>query len=404
MLKTKIFLVAGVRPNFIKVAPLFKRLRKKPGVQCVLVHTGQHYDPELSDSFFHDLDLPKPDVFLAVGSGSHGEQTARIMISFERVVLEEKPDIVVVVGDVNSTLGCALATAKVSYEESGFCPTSNGRRPLIAHVEAGLRSFDRSMPEEVNRMLTDALSDFLFTPSSEASENLCREGISESKIFFVGNVMIDTLLELKGKAQRTPILERLGLKSRGHNEASGGCKAYAVCTLHRPSNVDHREIFRGILEALKEIGRHLPIICPVHPRTLQRIQSFELGEFVSLSSSTRTVNFGNPITCVEPLGYLDFLHLMSKAKLVLTDSGGIQEETTVLGIPCVTIRENTERPVTITAGTNILARTTREDIVEAVMCALQSERSHAVPEKWDGRVAERIVNILLRRNSKVRVF
>jgi len=391
----KILLVAGARPNFMKVAPLVSQLKRCPDVQVLLVHTCQHYDPEMSDAFFRDLGIPTPDVFLGVGSGSHAEQTAKIMVAFETVILEKKPDAVVVVGDVNSTLACSLVAAKIDYRSSSVTPKDSRDRPLIVHVEAGLRSFDRSMPEEINRIVTDALSDLLLTTSRDADENLKREGIPQEKIFFVGNVMIDTLLAHRERAGRSDILPRLGLTPE-RDGRDGRAMPYAVCTLHRPSNVDDKERFLGILEALQEIGRELPIIYPVHPRTQQRIQSFGLSASVAFSRSSDVVELRNPITCLEPLGYLDFLQLMANARLVLTDSGGIQEETTILGIPCVTIRENTERPVTISEGTNILGGVGKAGIIQAAREGLNGNgRAEKRPEGWDGKASERIVGILL---------
>jgi len=387
-------LVAGARPNFMKVAPLISQLKRCPDVQVILVHTGQHYDPEMSDAFFEDLEIPTPDVFLGVGSGSHAEQTAKIMVAFETVILEKKPDAVVVVGDVNSTLACSLVAAKIGYPISSVNQKDSRDRPLIVHVEAGLRSLDRSMPEEINRIVTDALSDLLLTTSRDADENLKREGIPQEKIFFVGNVMIDTLLAHRERAGQSDILHRLGLTPERNERAI----RYALCTLHRPSNVDNEEKFRDILQALEEIGREVPILYPIHPRARQRIQSFGLVSHVSFAHSTEPVDPGNPITCLEPLGYLDFLQLMANARLVLTDSGGIQEETTILGIPCVTIRENTERPVTISEGTNILAGVSRQGIVKAAREALNGYgRAEKRPEGWDGKASERVVSILLRR-------
>lgn len=385
----KILLVAGARPNFMKVAPLVSQLNGCSDVQVILVHTGQHYDPEMSDAFFRDLGIPAPDVFLGVGSGSHAEQTAKIMVAFETVILEKKPDAVVVVGDVNSTLACSLVAAKIAYPVSLVTPKDSRDRPLIVHVEAGLRSFDRSMPEEINRIVTDALSDLLLTSSRDADDNLKREGIPQEKICFVGNVMIDTLLAYRERAGQSDILPRLGLTLERHerhernkrNERDRRAMPYAVCTLHRPSNVDDKERFLGILEALQEIGRELPIIYPVHPRTQQRIQSFGLSASVAFSRSSDVVKFRNPITCLEPLGYLDFLQLMANARLVLTDSGGIQEETTILGIPCVTIRENTERPVTMSEGTNILGGVGKAGIIQAAREALNGNgRAEKRPE------------------------
>lgn len=391
----KVMLVAGARPNFMKVAPLVSKLKRCPDVQVILVHTGQHYDPEMSDAFFQDLELPKPDVFLGVGSGSHAEQTAKIMVAFETVILEKKPDAVVVVGDVNSTLACSLVAAKIGYPAGSVNPKNSRDRPLIVHVEAGLRSFDRSMPEEINRIVTDALSDLLLTTSRDADENLKREGIPQEKICFVGNVMIDTLLAHRERAGQSDILHKLGLTPE-RNERNRRAMPYALCTLHRPSNVDDKERFLGILEALQVIGRELPIIYPLHPRTQQRIQSFGLSASVAFSRSSDVVELRNPITCLEPLGYLDFLQLMANARLVLTDSGGIQEETTILGIPCVTIRENTERPVTISEGTNILGGVGKAGIIQAAMEALNGNgRAEKRPEGWDGKASERIIGILL---------
>lgn len=380
----KIIVVAGARPNFMKVGPLLACFNRYSEIRPVLVHTGQHYDREMSDYFFKDLGLPEPDVYLGVGTGSHSQQTAKIMTAFEAVVLQEQPEFVVVVGDVNSTLACALVAAKIVY--------STGQRPKLVHVEAGLRSFDRSMPEEINRILTDALADILFTTCRDATDNLRKENIEREKIFFVGNVMIDSLLMHRRKADQATVLDRLGLR----NGAPHRIAPYAVCTLHRPSNVDSRETLVGVLEALREIGREVPLVYPVHPRTRERLESFRLRDLVAFSHSSEPLNQDNPITCVEPLGYLDFLQLMSNARLMLTDSGGIQEETTILGIPCVTIRENTERPVTISEGTNILAGIDKRGIAKAARQALgDTKRSSRIPEKWDGKAAERIVRVLL---------
>ncbi len=380
----KVILVAGARPNFMKVAPLLRQLSRYPDVRPVLVHTGQHYDLEMSGAFFADLGLPEPDIYLGIGSGSHAQQTARIMMGFEEVLMEQRPDFVVVVGDVNSTLACALAAAKTVY------PT--GCRPKLAHVEAGLRSFDRTMPEEINRIVTDSLSDLLFTTCRDAGDNLCREGIGKNKIFFVGNVMIDTLLTFREKAESNPILNQLGLLDGKPRRIT----PYALCTLHRPSNVDHVTTLRGILEALAEVGRQVPIIYPVHPRARQRLESFGLKGLVTFSSLAEPIDPRNPITCVEPLSYSDFLKLMCNARLVLTDSGGIQEETTILSVPCVTIRENTERPITVSEGTNILAGVKKEGIIRAAAQGLSGlKRERQVPEMWDGKAAERIVRVLL---------
>ncbi|MDQ3798168.1 MAG: UDP-N-acetylglucosamine 2-epimerase (non-hydrolyzing), partial [Acidobacteriota bacterium] len=331
------------------------------------VHTGQHYDAAMSDSFFTDLDIPTPDFHLEVGSASHAVQTARIMTAFEPVVLQEKPDWVLVVGDVNSTIACALVCAKLGIK--------------VAHVEAGLRSRDRSMPEEINRILTDAISDLLLTTSPDADENLRREGIDEDKIKFVGNVMIDSLFYNLKKAETSRIREDLNLNDED----------YAVLTLHRPSNVDEKEVFKGLLGALIKVGERLPVVFPVHPRTKARISEFGFAEKVEKSN----------IKLIEPLGYLDFMRLYSGARLVLTDSGGLQEETTALGIPCLTLRENTERPVTIELGTNNLVGTNPEKIKQTAFAILennQDSKDKKIPPLWDGRAAERICNELISEN------
>jgi UDP-N-acetylglucosamine 2-epimerase (non-hydrolysing) len=356
----KILNVVGARPNFMKVAPIVAEIARRPeALAHLLVHTGQHYDEAMSDAFFADLGIPRPDLNLEVGSGSHAEQTARVMMAFEPVVLEHRPDWVVVVGDVNSTLAATLVAAKLGVR--------------VAHVEAGLRSRDRRMPEEINRVATDALADLLLTPSRDADANLLAEGVPPERIVFVGNVMIDTLLAHREKARASEVLERLGLESGG----------YAALTLHRPSNVDDRATLAGIVGALARIGERLPIVFPVHPRTRARIAEFGL----ELPSAIRLV---------DPLGYLDFLKLYSESRLVLTDSGGIQEETTALGIPCLTLRENTERPVTITEGTNRIVGSDPERIVAAAEDVLDGRISleGRIPELWDGRAAGRIVDAL----------
>jgi len=359
----KILNIVGARPNFMKIAPIVREMRRRENeFQPLIVHTGQHYDAAMSDSFFTDLDIPKPDFYLEVGSASHAVQTARIMTAFEPVVLEQKPDWVLVVGDVNSTIACALVCAKLGIK--------------VAHVEAGLRSRDRSMPEEINRILTDAISDLLLTTSQDADENLKTEGVAAEKIRFVGNVMIDSLFYNLKKAEESKIREDSEL-----NE-----KDYAVLTLHRPSNVDEREVLAGLLDALSAIGEKLPVIFPVHPRTKARIEEFGFSELIENSN----------IKLIEPLGYLDFLRLYSGAKLVLTDSGAIQEETTALGIPCLTLRENTQRPITIEMGTNILVGTNPGKIKEAAFEILESDsrKDTKIPPLWDGRAAERICDCL----------
>lgn len=357
--------VVGARPNFMKVAPLVDAMkRREREFTPLVVHTGQHYDAMMSDAFFKDLGLPEPDLYLSVGSASHAAQTAAVMERFEPVVLEEKPDWVLVVGDVNSTLACALVCVKLGVK--------------VAHVEAGLRSRDRSMPEEINRLLTDQISDLLFTPSQDADDNLRAEGIPGERIRFVGNIMIDSLNKQLERAKDSNIREQLGIADQN----------YAVLTLHRPSNVDDRETLTRILGALEEIGKRLPVIFPVHPRTQKTIT--ELG-------LTKQVEADRGLRVIDPLGYLDFLRLYSGARLVLTDSGGIQEETTVLGIPCLTLRENTERPITVEMGTNTIVGTDPRRITTAAFAALDDgrKRSHRIPPLWDGHTAERILDSLV---------
>src|SRR6476619_3379124 len=342
----KVINVVGARPNFMKVAPIVAAMKRRPeAFQPLVVHTGQHYDSAMSDSFFQDLDLPQPDTHLGVGSGSHAVPTATVMERFEPVVLREKPDWVLVVGDVNSTLACALVCVKLGVK--------------VAHVEAGLRSRDRSMPEEINRLLTDQIADLLLTPSRDGDANLLAEGVGSSRIRFVGNVMIDSLRTQLERARSSTILPTLNLEA----------ESYAVLTLHRPSNVDEQNAFGRILDALEQIAVRLPIVFPIHPRTRKMID--ELG------LAGRTAGISN-LRLIDPIGYLDFLRLMSCARLVLTDSGGIQEETTVLGIPCITLRENTERPITVEMGTNTIAGTDTTKIVEAATRALDHgmDKSH----------------------------
>jgi UDP-N-acetylglucosamine 2-epimerase (non-hydrolysing) len=364
----KVINVAGARPNFMKVAPIVAAMeRRQAEFQPLLVHTGQHYDETMSEAFFRDLKMPEPEVYLGVGSASHAAQTAAIMRAFEPVVIKEKPDWVLVVGDVNSTLACALVCAKLGIK--------------VAHVEAGLRSRDRTMPEEINRLLTDQIADLLLTPSQDADANLRAEGIPEERIRFVGNVMIDSLLEYLPIANKSKIGKDLGFAG----------KDYAVLTLHRPSNVDQQQIFAGILDALGKIGKRLPIVFPVHPRTLRMIAESGLTERIRNTDGLRLI---------DPVGYLDFLQLLSGARLVLTDSGGIQEETTVLGIPCVTLRENTERPITVEMGTNTIAGTNPANITKVAFRALDNPPSAdapRVPPLWDGHTAERILDALLER-------
>ena len=414
----KIITIVGARPNFMKAAPIIAAIRKhnerlvaSPDLQNaedsqltlrhVLVHTGQHYDEAMSDRFFADLNIPKPDVHLGVGSGSHAAQTAEIMKRFEEVLLRERPDLLVVVGDVNSTLACTLVAAKISFD-------ANGTRPLIAHVEAGLRSFDRGMPEEINRILTDHAADLLFVTEESGLRNLREEGIPDGKVHFVGNTMIDSLLAFRDKADRSDILDKLSLCSHSGGQGStNGTARYALLTLHRPSNVDQRETFLNILEGLQELSQSCPVIFPVHPRTQKKLTEFGFERFFTTENgsheggSPRSTQHDGRIRLVEPLGYLDFLCLMGHAAVVVTDSGGIQEETTCLGVPCVTVRENTERPITVKVGTNILAGTSKEGIRQATRRQLTSSRvSGAVPEAWDGKSAQRILDVICREIKK----
>jgi UDP-N-acetylglucosamine 2-epimerase (non-hydrolysing) len=368
-MQTTFVCVAGARPNFMKIAPLMEQLRRYPAVRTVLVHTGQHYDRAMSHLFFEQLHIPAPDINLEVGSASPASQLATIVQRFERVLIDEAPALVIVVGDVTSTLACTLAAVM--------------RGIPVAHVEAGLRSFDRTMPEEINRILTDSVSEFLFTTERSAADNLLREGVDGTKIHFVGNVMIDTLVAHRRQAAQSDVLRRLGVAPQ----------SYALVTLHRPSNVDHRVTLQGILSALQTISRDIPVIFPTHPRTRTRIEAFGLGEYVLPPSGDRA---SAGINLYEPFGYLDFLELMANARIVLTDSGGIQEETTVLGTPCLTLRENTERPVTIDQGTNVLSGVSPEGILAAYAVALTGSPSERrIPELWDGHAAERVVDILV---------
>jgi len=361
----RIISVVGARPNFMKIAPVMEAMKARPGhFDHILVHTGQHYDEKMSAAFFDDLELPRPDLDLGVGSGSHAEQTGKVMMAFEKVCLREKPDLVIVVGDINSTMACAVTAKKLWIR--------------VAHVEAGLRSRDMRMPEEINRLCTDAVSDYLYTTEPGAGENLEAEGVF-GEIVFVGNTMVDSLLKHREKAATLGLGRKWGLEPG----------SYATLTLHRPSNVDDGRVLRGIFEALQEISREIPIVFAVHPRTLKMIERFELASFVSRGGKVRGI-WG-----VEPLGYLEFLHLNLGARLVLTDSGGLQEETTVLGVPCITLRENTERPVTCEMGTNELVGSDPEKIVSAARRALRGEFPKGrIPEKWDGRTGERIVDHL----------
>lgn len=373
----KIINVVGARPNFIKIAPLVEEMKKFPHIEQLLVHTEQHYDKNMSKLFFEDLGIPAPDISLGVGSASHATQTAKIMMEFEKVLLKEKPDLTLVVGDVNSTIACALTSVKLNIP--------------VAHVEAGLRSFDRTMPEEINRILTDAISDYLFITERDAEINLLKEGIDKNKIFFVGNVMIDTLLKNMEKANKSNVLPSLGLTKSG----------YAVLTLHRPSNVDNVKVFTQILEALEEIKKKIRIVYPVHPRTKKMIDEFSLDKNFAFLKPHRNIGDKNDFIMIDALGYLDFLHLTANAKFVLTDSGGIQEETTILKIPCITLRDNTERLITVTQGTNVITGTNTQNIINGAKdIILGKAKKNNVPEFWDGKAAKRIVEILLMKDLK----
>lgn len=382
--------VVGARPNFMKMAPVIREARECPGIHVTFVNTGQHYDDEMSAVFLQDLELPQPDVSLGVGSGTHAQQTARIMVGFEEFLTGEKADMVIVGGDVNSTLACSLVASKL--------------RVPLAHVEAGLRSFDRTMPEEINRVVTDALSDLLFTTCEDANANLEREGIAAEKIFFVGNTMIDSLMAYLNRALESGIHERIGVEEG----------SYALLTMHRPSNVDTPQVLEGVLDALDWIQSRIELLFPVHPRTRERIREFGFSRKLSGMRNLRLL---------PPLGYLEFLALMARSRLVLTDSGGIQEETTILGIPCVTLRWNTERPVTVREGTNVVVGNDPSRIISAVGKILQGsgrpegravaddqgafrqpgsercgpsrkEMAGARPKLWDGKAAERIVEVV----------
>ena len=346
----------------MKIAPLMEQFENCQDIDAMLVHTGQHYDREMSQLFFDELGIPQPDINLGVGSASHAAQTAEIMCKFEPVVLEQQPDLVVVVGDVNSTIACGLVAVKLGIK--------------LAHVEAGLRSFDRSMPEEINRVLTDSISDLLFCTEPAAVKNLKNEGVDENKIFLVGNLMIDTLLKHRQRAKSSDILGRVGVED----------KAYALLTLHRPSNVDDRKVLEGLVDAFEEIQRQIPIVFPVHPRTRSRLREFGLWDRLEGMGGMRLI---------EPVGYLDFLRLMDKSRVVFTDSGGIQEETTILGVSCLTLRENTERPVTCEVGTNRIVGVNREDVVKAFgECMADARTESGVPELWDGQAGGRIVGYI----------
>ena len=370
----KIVLVSGARSNYMKIAPIvwaIRRLNRRGGapIQSLLIHTGQHYDPQLFDVFFRELDLPAPDYRLDVGSGSHIHQTARVMERLEPILQQERPDLVVVVGDVNSTVAAALTTAKLQFP--------------LAHIEAGLRSFDRTMPEEINRMVTDTLSDYLFVTEESGKQNLLREGVDPKKIFFVGNVMIDSLQQSRHLWECSTVREELGLTRN----------VYGVTTLHRPANVDNGERLLKLMQAIAEVASRIPIIFPVHPRTRKQLEAVN-GSVPGLQWGRKRVE-AKGIYGLEPLGYLDFMALVAGARIVLTDSGGIQEETTFLNVPCLTLRENTERPVTVTHGTNRVIGTAPETIIQETVRVLENPRpALPAPPLWDGNASDRIVSIL----------
>ncbi len=354
----KILAVVGARPNFMKIAPIMWEIRRRGNIEACLVHTGQHYDRQMSELFFEQLHIPRPDVDLGVGSGSHAVQTAGVMKRIEPVIAEHRPDLLVVVGDVNSTIAAAMTAAKMQIP--------------VAHVEAGLRSFDRTMPEEINRVLTDAISRWLFVSEQSGVRNLRNEGVADERVFFVGNVMIDTLLAMRQRFEQSPILRQLEVGEGG----------YALATLHRPSNVDDPTILAGLLGVLTRLGEDIPVVFPVHPRTRAAIAG-------------RGIVPRN-VRLTDPLGYLDFMKLVAHARLVLTDSGGIQEETTVLGVPCLTLRKNTERPATVEQGTNLLVGQDPATILTAARKVLSTRttKDRNVPDLWDGRTAGRILDVL----------
>jgi UDP-N-acetylglucosamine 2-epimerase (non-hydrolysing) len=362
--RLKILNIVGARPNLPKIAPLMREMQRHPEIEPILVHTGQHYDEKLSDIFFRQMGIPAPHVNLDVGSGSHAAQTAEILKRIEPVLLERNPDLVLVVGDVNSTIAVSLAAVKLGIR--------------VAHVEAGLRSFDRTMPEEINRVLTDAIADYLFVTEEDGVRHLLQEGRSRESIFLVGNVMIDSLRHFLTVAQQSKIGEELGLQN------GAGWRRFAVLTLHRPSNVDSTEKLGQLLGAIDAVAAEMPVIFPVHPRTQQRLTESGIHHHAELR-------------LIPPVGYLDFLCLLSKSALVLTDSGGIQEETTALGVPCLTLRENTERPITISEGTNVLVGTDPSKIIAAARDTLAgNNKAGRIPPLWDGQAARRIVEILLK--------
>lgn len=365
----KVHLIVGARPNFMKMAPLYREFKKySDEFDVKLIHTGQHYDEKMSKIFFVELEMPEPDEYLGVGSGTHAEQTAKIMTSYEEVLLKEKPDLVIVAGDVNSTVACALDAVKLHIP--------------VAHLEAGLRSFDRQMPEEINRILTDSISDYLLTPSLDGNQHLANEGVSEDKVFFVGNIMIDSLVHFLPKVEQSNILTDLKIEKDN----------FVLVTLHRPSNVDTKKGLSVILDAFAEISKHIKLIFPIHPRTRNRIAQLGMQSKVDTMKN---------LILLDPIGYYDFIRLQKDAKFILTDSGGIQEESTYLGVPCLTLRPNTERPITITEGTNQLIELDTDKIISAANEVLSGKNKKGkIPELWDGKTASRIVEIF--RKNKIK--
>jgi UDP-N-acetylglucosamine 2-epimerase (non-hydrolysing) len=367
----KIHLIAAARPNFMKIAPLYHALKKETWAEPVIVHTGQHYDLNMSDVFFQDLELPEPDIHLGVGSGSHAEQTGQVMIAYEKILFESRPDMVIVVGDVNSTIACALAVVKLPDDRGRKTDDRKTNRPLVAHLEAGLRSFDRTMPEEVNRLVTDTLADILWTPSPDGDENLIREGVAPSKIQRVGNIMIDSLEMLRGTIEKQNVCSELNLNAGD----------YGLVTLHRPSNVDDAQILKRLCNALIDIAKQVPLVFPIHPRTRKNIEKLNL--MADLEKEKQLI-------ISAPLNYINFMNLVFNCRFALTDSGGIQEETTYLGIPCLTLRPNTERPISVDQGTNKLC--SLDNLADNLQEVLSTEKSvKPIIELWDGCTAERVV-------------
>ncbi len=379
----KIHLIAAARPNFMKIAPLYHALKKETWAEPVIVHTGQHYDLNMSDVFFQDLELPQPDIHLGVGSGSHAEQTGQVMIAYEKILLDSRPDMVIVVGDVNSTVACTLAAIKISYNSTNSANSTNSTnsinsinspRPIVAHLEAGLRSFDRTMPEEINRLVTDTLADILWTPSPDGDENLIREGVAPSKIQRVGNIMIDSLEMLRDTIEKQNTCSELNLNAGD----------YGLVTLHRPSNVDDPQILKRLCNALIGVAKQVPLVFPIHPRTRKNIENLEL--MADLEKEKQLI-------ISKPLNYINFMNLVFNCRFALTDSGGIQEETTYLGIPCLTLRPNTERPISVEQGTNKLCNLDNlEDNLQEVLSTKKSVKPTI--ELWDGRTAGRVVEAI----------